>query len=75
MARYSLADAGCNKPVSTEITGYAASALCYLHSVTGRAEFLEAAVRTARFLTQVAWDRSEPHVSFEPGSAHAYFST
>src|ERR1700744_1988281 len=35
VARYFLADAGRNKPVSTEITGYAASAFSYLYSVTG----------------------------------------
>jgi hypothetical protein len=73
VARYFVADAGANKAVSTEITGYAASALCYLHSVTGRAEFLEAAVRAARFLTQDAWDQASHTFPFEPGSAHAYF--
>ncbi len=73
VARYFLAEAGRNKAVSTEITGYAASALTYLHVVTGRAEFLEAAVRAARFLTHDAWSQASHTFPFEPGSSLAYF--
>jgi hypothetical protein len=56
VARFYLADARKNKPVSTEITGYAASALAFLHSVTGDSRFLDRARRTAFFLTDRAWD-------------------
>jgi hypothetical protein len=42
-------------PVSTEITGYAASFFVYLHSVSGDKRYLEAAERAARFLVR-AWD-------------------
>jgi hypothetical protein len=42
-------------PASTEITGYAASFLVYVHSVTGDKRYLEAAERAARFLVS-AWD-------------------
>src|SRR5882724_11664134 len=56
LARYYRADLGKNARVSTEITGYAVSALIYLHQRTGQAEYLEAALRAARFLTRSAWD-------------------
>lgn len=56
VARYYRSDLGKNAPVSTEITGYAASALIQLHQRTGRHEFLDAALRAARFLTRSAWD-------------------
>lgn len=55
-ARYYDAAAGRYKPVSTEITGYAASALIYLFEITGNEEYLERARQTARFLVR-AWDR------------------
>jgi hypothetical protein len=42
-------------PVSTEITGYAASFLVYLHSVSHDQRYLDAAERAARFLVS-AWD-------------------
>jgi hypothetical protein len=56
VARFYLADARKNKPVSTEITGYAASALAFLHRATGDARFLDRARRTAFFLADRAWD-------------------
>jgi len=56
VARYHLADLDQNLPVSTEITGYSISALCYLHSrIPGDGAYLEAAIRAARFLTGEAW--------------------
>src|SRR5260370_41775625 len=68
VARYYRSDLGQNARVSTEITGYAVSALLYLHQRTGQAEYLEAAMRAARFLTHVAWDTRLGTFPFEPSS-------
>ena len=73
VARFYRSDSAANAPVSTEITGYAASALAYLHSRTGRQEYLDAAVGAARYLTDHAWDASASTFPFEPGSDRAYF--
>jgi len=73
VARFHLSDTGKNARVSTEITGYAASAFCYLHSLTGQAEFLDAAARAARYLTVEAWDTTASTFPFEPASPLAYF--
>ena len=56
VARYYLADAGRNALVSTEITGYAVSALVYLYQKRGDQSFLEAAIRAARFVLDRAWN-------------------
>ena len=56
MARYYRSDLRANAGVSTEITGYAVSTLLYLHAQTNRPEFLESALRAARFLVNTAWD-------------------
>jgi len=56
VARYYRSDIRENARVSTEITGYSISALALLHARTGCAEYAEAALRAARFLTQRAWD-------------------
>jgi hypothetical protein len=73
VARYYQSDSGTNRPVSNEITGYAASAFAYLNSLTGAPEYLDAAVRAARFLTREAWNRASSAFPFEPGSDRAYF--
>lgn len=73
MARYYRIDAGRGAPVSNEITGYAASTLAYLHSLSGEAKFFDAGVRAARFLRDAAWDRQASAFPFEPGSNLAYF--
>ena len=73
VARFYRSDSATNAPVSTEITGYAASALAYLHSRTGKQEYLDAAVRAARYLTREAWDSAASTFPFEPGSDRAYF--
>jgi hypothetical protein len=65
VARYYLADIQRNKPVSTEITGYAASTFVYLHSLTGEKVYLERAVRAARFLTRTAWRADVSAMLFE----------
>jgi hypothetical protein len=73
VARYYRSDSRQNAPVSNEITGYAVSALVYLHQVTGIPEYLDAALRAARFLMRDAWSGECHTIPFEPGSAHAYF--
>jgi hypothetical protein len=73
VARYYRADSGTNLPVSSEITGYSVCALLYLHSVTGRAEYRDAALRAARYLAGHAWDPASSTFPFEPGSDRAYF--
>ncbi len=66
VARYYHSDIGKNAPVSTEITGYAVSALLFLHGRTGRNEYLDAALRAARFLTRSAWDDQLGTFPYEP---------
>jgi hypothetical protein len=73
VARYYRADLQANAPVSTEITGYAASAYAYLYRRTGEQRYLDAAAHTARFLVSKAWDSASSTFPFEPGSGRAYF--
>ena len=73
MARYFRSDTGENAAISNEITGYAVSALVYLHARTGRQEFLDAALRAGRYLTREAWDPAAAAFPFEPGSHRSYF--
>lgn len=68
VARYYRSDHGKNAQVSTEITGYAVSFLLYLHEVTGSAEYLDAAVRAARFLVRSAWNAHLDLFPFEHSS-------
>jgi hypothetical protein len=56
VARYYRADINQNARVSTEITGYAVSALVYLYRRTTDTKFLVSAERSGRFLTRVAWN-------------------
>ncbi len=78
-ARFYRSEIAKNLPVSTEISGYAAHALVFLYRTTNKAEYLDAANRTARFLTDQAWDETlqlfpYEHPSPSPQSAHlAYF--
>jgi len=77
VARYFRTDTNRNAAVSTEITGYAVSALAYLHSVTRAenegSEYLDAARRAALYLTNDAWDAGSHTFPFEPRSPSAYF--
>ena len=79
VARYYRSDVGKNAAVSTEITGYAISALVFLHTRIGRDAYLDAAIRAARFLTRTAWDSRLGTFPFEhAGNGHgsggfAYF--
>ncbi len=65
VARYYRTDLAQHAPVSTEITGYAAAALCRLHTLTGEAVYLEQAAAAARYLSRVAWDRALAAMPFE----------
>lgn len=73
VARFYRSALARNAAVSTEITGYAASALCYLHSLSDRAGFLDAAVAAARYLMHTAWNADSNTFPFEPASPLAYF--
>lgn len=65
VARYYRADLQRNHPVSAEITGYAASALVYLHTLERKQQYLDAALGAARFLTRTAWDAASQTMPFE----------
>jgi hypothetical protein len=65
VARYHRTDLGRNLPVSTEITGYAASALMYLGEV-------EAAQAAADYLVGM-WDARHEAMPFEEGEPYSYF--
>jgi len=71
-ARFYDAETGKNRAVSTEISGYAASALVYLFKVTGDEAYLERARDTARFLVDV-WDGQLRTFPFEHPSPYSYF--
>jgi hypothetical protein len=74
VARYYRSDLDRNEPISTEITGYAASAFVYLFEKTGRPAFAERALLAADFLVQQAWDRELRTFPFEyPGRTPAFF--
>ncbi len=66
VARYYRSDLARNAAVSTEITGYAASALAYLGEH-------DALIRAADYLCDRAWDEASHTIPFEPGSPLAYF--
>ena len=64
MARYYRADLGGNLAVSTEITGYTASAFAYLHKRTNERVYLDCALAAARFLVS-AWNQTTLAMPFE----------
>jgi hypothetical protein len=74
VARYYRSDVRQNLPVSSEITGYAASMLVYLHRLTGSPEYLERAAGTANYLARTAWRADLEAFPFEPNSADAQFN-
>jgi hypothetical protein len=65
VARYYRTDLERNHAVSTEITGYAASAFVYLSTTTKDPRYLDRAVAAARFLTRTAWDSASRTMPFE----------
>lgn len=71
VARFYRAETGKNKPISTEITGYSASALVYLFHITGNEEYLDRARKTANFLVSVAWNEDLGTFPFEYPSPSA----
>jgi hypothetical protein len=73
VARYYRSDLAKNVGISTEITGYAVSTFSYLHTITGDPAYREAAMESARFLANDAWDRAAHTFPFELGSNLAYF--
>jgi hypothetical protein len=67
VARYYRSDTQRNQPVSTEITGYAVSALLYAGEKEG-------ALESARFLARRAWSPALASLPFElDPPAHTYF--
>ena len=73
VARYYRTDLERNAPVSTEITGYTASALTFLHSQTGDTRYLDRARAAARFLADT-WRTAGGAMPFELTTpAFAYF--
>jgi hypothetical protein len=79
VARYYCSDAGTNRRVSTEITGYTLSAFTFLHTHTSRSRYLEAARRAGQFLSSAAWSPAWAVFPFEHAEdgdrapARAYF--
>jgi len=79
VARFYRADLHKYKPVSTEITGYTASALIFLYRTTGDERYLDRARLTVRFLCDHAWDAPLATFPFEHPSPsedshhHSYF--
>ena len=79
VARFYRSDIRKNKPISTEITGYFASAMVWLFEITGDEEYLDRARVTAGFLVDHAWDTGLRTFPFEHPSPspeinhHAYF--
>jgi len=77
VARYHYTDRRQNAKVSLEITGYAVSALVYLHDLTKDRQYLDAAMGSAAFLRDQAWsarDNTMPYeIPDEGEQAYAYF--
>jgi hypothetical protein len=73
VARFYRSDLQRNAAISHEITGYAVSALVYMHAHAGDAACLEAGLRAARYLVREAWDVQASTFPFEPASPYAYF--
>ncbi|HUS06078.1 MAG TPA: hypothetical protein VMZ52_07280 [Bryobacteraceae bacterium] len=65
VARYFQVDKGRNARISTEITGYAVSALLYFRERLGEPSYLDAADRAGRFLIRDAWDTELQSFPFE----------
>ena len=75
MARYYRTDSQRYHAVSTEITGYAVSALAYLHALSGDDRLLGRASQAARFLAGAAWNSASASLPFElaPGAPTYFF--
>jgi hypothetical protein len=73
VARYHRADNSRNLPISTEITGYTASALVYLHSLTHDPRYLDRTRHAADFLAHTAWDAAASAMPFELDGPSYFF--
>jgi len=73
VARFYMTEPGRNARISTEITGYAISALVYLHRRLDDFRCLEAARAAASFLVRRAWDPALEVFPFECPGTLAYF--
>jgi hypothetical protein len=73
VARFYQSDIRKNKPISTEITGYTASALVYLFTVTGDQIYLDRARQTVQFLVKCVWNQDLRTFPFEYPSDRTYF--
>jgi uncharacterized protein YyaL (SSP411 family) len=76
VARYYRTDLERNAPVSTEITGYTASALAWLHGLTGDPRYLDRARAAAGFLADT-WNNAGGAMPFEvaaPGFSYFFDS-
>lgn len=76
VARYYLSDRRRNAPISSEITGYFASALVDLHRRDSSNGFAVAGQKAAAFLSDVAWDDHQSAMPFEcepEGNRYSYF--
>jgi hypothetical protein len=73
VARYYLADRETPKPISTEITGYAASIFVRLYRLTSDDRYLDAARKAADFLVRHAWDSQLQTFAFEIPAHFTYF--
>ncbi len=67
VARYRRFAAG-NLPVSTEITGYTVSALCWFYQITGEKKYLDGAELSSKFLLEEAWHPEYSLFPFEVAS-------
>jgi hypothetical protein len=73
VARFYRSEITSNRAVSTEITGYVASALAWLFEVTGDEAYRDRAILTARFLVDTAWDKELKTFPFELPPQLTYF--
>ncbi|MGC2658488.1 MAG: hypothetical protein WA324_11075 [Bryobacteraceae bacterium] len=76
VARYYRQDTRETAPISSEISGYFATALFMLHDLSGSNESFEAALRAADFLAKAAWDEGSDMLILEQspeGRTVAYF--
>jgi len=75
VARYYFSDRKRNAPLSTEITGYAVSALVNLYKQTADVTYLDAAIKAGCYLVR-AWNEECSAMPFETegdGSKYSYF--
>ncbi len=70
-ARFYRSEITQNLPVSTEISAYVAKALLFLFQTTGDSQYLDAALKTTRFLVDQTWDAEQKMFPYEHPSPTA----